>query len=717
MVFFKKMLMAMGAIGTLLSGPTVTANEKLEQKIEEIKPIEKNQNKIKSWNILEADIRTDVSTYFKLPKFINLNLDGSLSGKGFRWKTNDTDFSYNNIRIFDYFKSLENIGNTYMKDLKIGGDTLENFLDIYNSEKDILGDTIVRHISHFKQDILDIYDEQYSEDFIYGLIKSMIKNDVDEYLDKKNVEAWQREETREVVEDFLEDMEYALKDTETDDIIKGVLDYDPFDSITLKEKSLREIIDIAKGFGNLMKTEMTDNRLKARLDIQGKGQAKASMAFSYKARLNDEVKNFTHILDTDLGCFGKANFMLDMRASPGTKLSETLGIDPLTVFLYDLSDIDIRLKDIELESMLKIRSEVYQKMSEAFELSEDLKDGKAGAGIIYLDEKIHQQLAKLNIASKLYSKDFHMDWNYRESWQNVDEELQRNLIYLFAKEDKKDFWYFASLGLEIFSDNYRKIEKKMDKKVLYLDYENQKDVDFLPRINLGLGIKGKEFSPFVVVKSFPYSSVKAGALITLPYVSSKVSMQANLEDERRKRQLIHPFAPKTKFSMETIATLFGDEKQNVKDYLISQEQLAASPLPGKESLDSKELKKLYSTLDNLVLNMKYSGSQGSINTIYCAPSSFFIGGGYFNDFKENLHGVNLIIGYDSLLLKARYGYADKRGHYSHLANLSASGTIKDNFMINLDLRSFLLKNTEARYAGIAYGNDDIQATLNFIGTF
>jgi len=730
MAFRKNALATLGIVTTLLGSPNAVSSEpiektKLEQKVEQDlksdlkKPQTLTSRGMPNWTILDTGIDSNFGIYFKLPNKFSFDSKGNLSGKGFHWDINDDDFSYNNIPLINYFKSLENINDTYMRDIRIGNMSLDDFINLFNTEKDAIADALLENAYGFKEELLDIFEDQYSEDFIYSLIGSLVSGNLDSYLDKNGVTEEQKEKTKDALEDFLKDMDYVFDDTKIDDVIKGLLDSDPFDSIYLKNRSLRDILNIAEGFGDLMNVKITDDSIIAKMNLEGKGQAKGDLSFSYKVMLGDKIKKFNHVLSSEYSCFGKAQFGMRLNFEEGAKISEFFGIKPILVFIYGLEDIDIPLKDIILESNLKIKSELFQRISEGFELSEDSKFGKKGFGMVYEKREISQENGDISLGVKLDSREITMDWSYREIWKSMIEKRDRNLIYVFSEENRDTFWYLISSGLELSNEKYKwQTRKVIDGTVKYEGEEKEKNFDMEGKLNFVVGLKNNFFNPFISVKSFPDASFKLGTFLNSKYVSAKFSLEQTIKETHNNRLLMRPFHPSTIFTADALSVLFdkyGNKK--IENYFIESEQRNASPLPGQDTAQDKIKRKLFSEVDGVLLNLKYSGSELSVGSIYCADSSFFVGGGYFSNVLENLHGVDFTIGYEDFLLKARYGYANYNNHYSHLANLSLGGTIQDLFIINLDLRAILLKDTEARYQGVEYKDNDVQATLNFISYF
>lgn len=730
MAFWKNALATLGIVTTLLGSPKAANSEpiekpKIEQKLEEKlkkeleKPVNLHSEGIPSWTILDADAGFKSSVFLKLPNKFSFSKKGKLKGRGFEWDVSKDDFTYNDIPILGYFKSLDNINETYMQDIMIGSMNLEDFINLFNSEKDIIADALLENSYDFKENLLDIYKDQYSEEFMYGLVTSLISGNLDSYLDKNGVSDEQKEKTKEALDDFLDDMDYVLSGTDLDDIIKDIFDADPFDSIYLKGKSLRCLLNIAEAFGELMKVKTTDESLTARMKLEGKGQAKADLNFSYKVKLGDKVNNFTHVLSSEYRGFGHASFRMKLNTDEGAKLSEFFGINPILIYLYGLEDLDIHLKNLNLEGYLKIRSEIFQRLSEGFELSEESEFGKKGFGMINEKREIYQEKGDINLGGRLDTKAMSLDWHYKEIWKSMMEKRDRNLFYVFAQENRDLLWYLVSGGIEISDEEYDwKIRRVMDGSARFSGDKKSKDLNFHPRLNFAVGMNGKMFNPFVSLRTFPETSFKLGTMISSRYFSSKFSLEQAVMDEHNKRILIRPFKPARVISLESFSVPFDEKaKAKIESYFIESEQMEASPLPGKASAQDKIFRKLLSDIKGPVFNFNYSGSELLARAIYCADSSFFVGGGYFTDFMEGLHGVDLAIGYEDLLLKARYGYANNNSHFSHLGSFSIGGSIHDLFIINLDLRAMLLKETEARYEGVEYEKNDVQATLNFIGHF
>ncbi|MBU2590049.1 MAG: hypothetical protein KKB39_04785 [Nanoarchaeota archaeon] len=730
MAFWKNTLVSMGMITTLFtSSPAVSTEPKEKQKIEQTiedklkedlnKPQKNISLGIPGWTILDTGINSNFSIYFKLPNNFHLNTDGTLTGQGFKWNVTEEDFSFNNMPIMGYFKSLEDIEKTYMKEIMIGNTTLESFINLFNSEKGVIGDSLLDNIYGFKKEILHIYKDLYSEEFVYGLISSMITGNIDEYLDEQKVSEKQKKETKEAFNDFLNDMDYVFNETQIDDIIKGILDNDPFDSITLKKRSLRNILDLAEGFGNLMDVEKTDNSISAKLKLKGKGKAEGNLSFSYKVKLGDKIKTFDHILSSEYRCFGQASFDLNLKFKDGSKISEVFDIDPMLIFLYDLYDIDIHLKDIYLNANLKVKSELFEKLSEAFELSDKSKFGKKGFGIIYEKRNIFHEKGDISLDLILNTGNIELTGDYKELWKSMMENRNRNLIYAFSQENKDLFWYLISAGIELNNEKYTWQTREINNGIVnYKGNEINETLSIIPRLNFVAGLKGNVISPFVSFRSFPESSFKVGTFLNFPHIAARVSIEQLIQDTNYQRLLIHPFNPPTTFTLEAYSALFDKHGNNkLENYFIQSEQIDASPLPSKITAQDQISRRLFSDLNGILLNVSYSGHEVLARSIYCADSSFFVGGGYFSDVLENLHGVDFAIGYEDFLLKARYGYANAKGHYSHLVNFSAGGNINDLLIINLDLRAFFLKDTEAKYQGVEYNENDVQATINLMGYF
>ncbi len=692
---------------------------KLEERLKEDwnKP-KKYTSKDWRWTVIDTDISGSVSVLYKLPDGFTFNLDGSLNGRGFTWKIGEKDFYYQGEPILEYFKSLENLGNTYMDDLRIGGKSLNRVIDIFNSEKDIVGNSFYENLEDFKDELLNIYSDQYSEDFVYGLITSMLTDDLDSFLDKEKVTEKQREQTEEAVEDFFEDMDYIFKYTKSDDIIRKLMGGDPFDNISLKGRSLRDILDLVEGFGNLMDTQTTDDRITAKLRIESVGTAKAELSFTNKIRQGEWQGTFDHTMSGEYNCYGKINFDLNLKFEDGLRISEFFGVDPLVVLLYGLTKIDICLKDLYLNSVFNFNTSTSESLSESFELSRQLKDGKEGVGVIYERRRIYQEKSFISLVAAFRTEGMELEWDYKEQWKNMLEKRDRNLLYVLSERKMDNYWYSMMMGFELYKETYRWNTRTTINNSVKKDGGKEEGFNLKPRFNMAAGWKGKGISPFASVTTFPESYFKVGTLLDFPYLTAKVSLQCAIEDENYQRQLLHPFENPEFFTADASTVLFDREgNRKMMSHYIESEKIDVSPRLGKQTMRDKAMRSLYSDINGLLVNTGLAGPEFKFRAVYGADSSFFVGGGYFTNTAENLHGVDFVICYDDFLFKGRYCYSCAENQYAHSINISAGGNIGDLFAIYLDLKGFFLNDTEAKDYGVSYGENDTSISLRFAGFF
>ncbi|MBR9683808.1 hypothetical protein GOV03_04690 [Candidatus Woesearchaeota archaeon] len=692
----------------------VTLEKKLQEDLD--KPQKYTSTGPLGWTTLSSDILGSASAFYKLPQGFDFNLNGDFGGKGFTWKLGEDDFYYRDAPILEYFKSLDNLDNTYLDDIGLGGTSLGSFINLFNSEKDWVGNTFLNNVTELKDDLMDIYSNQYSEEFLYELIVSVVKGDLEGFFDDHNITEQQKRDTEEAVEEFLEDTNYLFDHTFSDDVIRNIIDGDLLSNITLKDRSLRNIVNLAEGLSDLMELQISDDYVTARLNLEGKGKVDTAVSFTQNVKLGDQEWVFDHVVASKNHYGGKIFFNLDLKLTEGVKISEFFDIDPLLVLLYRLSDFDIHLRDINLNAIFDLQTETLESLSESFEIAKVLERGKYGLGIVYEKRNIRQETGHifLNFEFKTESKEWL--WKYNEMWKSMREGRTRNLIYVFSEEQQDLFWYSATAGLELFDDDYKWYNRVVKNGRVKSRGDSKELFDVMPRLNLAAGVKGLAINPFIALKTFPDSVLRAGMVLDVPYVVAKVSLEQALGDEYYERLLSHSLEPAMVLAVDASVVLFDDSRK-VLDYHTAVEQIEASPKPGKQTKHDRVLRKLCSDLDGLLFNVRLMGPELLLRTTYGADNSFFIGGGYFSDLAENIHGVDLIIGYEDFLFKGRYGYTNQNNHYGHLANISAGGNINDLFLIQFDLRALLLPETESTYEGVIYGSNDLQASLKFIGFF
>ncbi len=141
---------------------------------------------------------------------------------------------------------------------------------------------------------------------------------------------------------------------------------------------------------------------------------------------------------------------------------------------------------------------------------------------------------------------------------------------------------------------------------------------------------------------------------------------------------------------------------------------------------------MYSDLDGLLLTAKIVNlDHAKIRALWGADSSFFLGASYFNDALKEVHGGDVVVGYDNLSLIAGFGKVTKDKAHGNLLNLTLAGTI-DDIMIYLDFHGRMITGiSKERYheeysmkeelkseLGEDYSNNEqIDASLNVVGSF
>ncbi|MBW2997582.1 hypothetical protein KY349_04545, partial [Candidatus Woesearchaeota archaeon] len=621
MAFWRKAIASLGLIGLLATNSLAKGDAVKGEKTAQVQVDN-------TWKILETRVSADISALYRLPDGFSLGLDGVLKGYGFSWKIGD-DLYYGDFKVDDYFESIDDIGEDYRDEIEIAGVKLGDFLDKYNSEKDIINDAFEDSFGHLKHDMEDIYHDRLSDEALVSFLLDLFKelgndNDladlpsiIEDIADESGLEITdsEKEKTEDALEDFYDSMDETFEGTESDDIIRDFIDQGPLDSLKIGDKTLRELIDLGEGFAGLLDIEEFDDGFRAHKWIGASGTAHGELSFDYKVKLGDSIGFFNHTRSFDVSCYGKAFADINFRYADGKSfadfLEKDLHVDPFIILIYNSSDADLYLPDLFFDAELGYRYGYTTRVGDVFESSFLTKYGKQGKGILRsLTREIYED-ARVDLSAVLDTNAKELSWDFRDYWRKHKEITESSLFYVFDQQIRDRFWHYAMLGLEIRDKTVEdwlrdyKVKGMLDfdlnlEQEIKGKYHNILDskTDIIPRANIAIGINGDFVNPFLVLSSYPDPFARAGIIVGMPSFALKLSATHMIDPV-----MLTPFQQDTYMTLETALT-FLDSKgsEKVTSYMAETERLSASPKIGKSNDFNHITSKFYSDLDGLLLS-------------------------------------------------------------------------------------------------------------------
>ena len=759
MAFWRKAIASLGLIGLLATnslargdeakGETaaqvaqVIVDDGLEQGLEPKGP--KKQDKDSAWKILKTRISADISELYRLPDGFSLGLDGVLKGYGFSWRMGG-DLYYDDFKVNDYFESIDDIVEDYREEIEISGTKFGDFLDKYDSEKEMINDAFEDSFDHLKQELENIYRDRLSDDalvdFLINLFKALgddnnglsdLPSIIEGIADESGLKMTgdEKQKTEDALEDFFESMDRTFQGTESDDVIKELIEQGPLDALKIGGKTLRELIDMGEGFAGLLDIEELDDGFRAYKLLSASGTAHGELSFGYKLKLGDDVGFFNHTRSFDVSSYGKAFVDISFRHSDGKSFADFLeenNVDPLIVLIYSASGEDLYLPDLFFDAELGYRYGYTTRVGDMFESSLLTRHGKQGRGMIY--SKTHEiyERAKVDLSAVLDTEAKELSWNFRDYWRKHKEVTESNLFYLFDQQARDRFWHYAMLGIELQSRTVKDwLRDYRVKGILDVDLDLEQDINsryhntekkrtlILPRANLAVGFAGDFVNPFIVLSSYPDPFARAGMIVEIPNFALKLSATHVFDP-----MMFAPFKQDTYMTLETaLVFLDGRGSRKAAAYMAEKEKLSASPKIGKSNDLNHLTSKFYSGLDGLLISAKLQNSDMNLNLVWCSGSSFFAGAGYTANFKAMTHGANLVFGSRDFLLKGSYARSldDAAASYSQGFSISGSANISENIVIYLDIRTDDLFHLSGRFYDLYYNDRHVTGSLNIAGMF
>lgn len=754
MAFWRKAIASLGLIGLLATDSLAkgdaakgerTAQVHVDDGLEHRLGLEEKKKQDMTWKILETRVSADISARYRLPDGFSLGIDGVLKGYGFSWRIGD-DLYHGDFNVSDYFESIDDIGKDYKNEIEIAGVKLGDFLDKYDSEKDIINNAFEDSFDHLKHDMEDIYRDRLSDDALVDFLLDLFKelgNDhdltdlpsmIEDIADESGLEMTddEKQKTEDALEDFFENMDEAFEGTESDDIIRDFIDQGPLDSLKIGDRTLRELIDLGEGFAGLLDIEKLDDGFRAHRWLRAQGTAHGELSFDYKLKLGDEIGFFNHTRSFDVSCYGDAFADIRLKYADGKSFSDFLEkdmhVDPFILLVYDSSDADLYLPDLFFDADLGYRYGYTTRVGDGFELSFLTNHGKRGTGLLYSKTQEIYEDARVNLSAVLDTDAEELSWDFRDYWRKHKEITESNLFYVFDQQARERFWHYAMLGLEIRSKTVEdwlrdyKVRGKLDFSLdLEQDIKNkyhyiaEEKTDIIPRLNVAVGVDGDFVSPFLVLSSYPDPFARAGMIVGMPNFALKLSA-THLFDP----VMLTPFQQDTYMTLETALTFLDNKgSKKVASYMAETERLSASPKIGKSNDFNHLTSRLYSDLDGILLSGKIDNSDLNLNLVWCADSSHFIGAGYNANIKAMTHGADLVVGNKDFLLKGSYSRSldDAAKSYSQGFSISGSASISENIVIYLDIRTDDLFHLPDRVYETLYNDTNVTGSLNITGVF